>query len=141
MRGEIRDLQRRLSITAVYVTHDQEEAMAVSDRIAVMERGTIVQQGSAEDLYHRPASPFVAQFIGRANLVPGRVVEAGSDGAVVEALARRFRVRALPPALRHGDAVRVLLRPQAGALTRDAQAPDVCPATVLTRTLLGERID
>src|SRR5204862_4775571 len=64
MRTEIRDLQRRLSITTVYVTHDQEEAMAVSDRIAVMNRGAIVQEGSAEDLYHRPASQFVAQFVG-----------------------------------------------------------------------------
>ena len=72
MRGEIRDLQKRLAITTVYVTHDQEEAMAVSDRIAVMNRGSIVQLGSAEDLYLRPADEFVAQFIGRVNLVPGR---------------------------------------------------------------------
>jgi iron(III) transport system ATP-binding protein len=54
----------RLAITTIYVTHDQEEAMAVSDRIAVMNQGSIVQLGSAEDLYHRPASQFVAQFIG-----------------------------------------------------------------------------
>ena len=56
MRHEIRDLQRRLAITTVYVTHDQEEAMAVSDRIAVMNEGSVVQEGTAEDLYHRPAS-------------------------------------------------------------------------------------
>ena len=56
MRNEIRDLQRRLAITTVYVTHDQEEAMAVSDRIAVMNEGSVVQEGTAEDLYHRPAS-------------------------------------------------------------------------------------
>ena len=56
MRTEIRDLQRRLAITTVYVTHDQEEAMAVSDRIAVMNQGSVVQEGTAEDLYHRPAS-------------------------------------------------------------------------------------
>ena len=71
MRHEIRDLQRRLGITTIYVTHDQEEAMAVSDRIAVMNQGSVVQEGSAEDLYHRPASEFVARFVGRVNLVPG----------------------------------------------------------------------
>ncbi len=60
MRQEIRDLQRRLAITTVYVTHDQEEAMAVSDRIAVMNEGSVVQEGTAEDLYHRPATAFVA---------------------------------------------------------------------------------
>jgi iron(III) transport system ATP-binding protein len=78
MRGEIRELQRRLGITTVYVTHDQEEAMAVSDRIAVMNEGSVVQEGSAEDLYHRPASQFVAQFVGRVNLVAG--VEAAFGG-------------------------------------------------------------
>ena len=70
MRSEIRDLQQRLAITTVYVTHDQEEAMAVSDRIAVMNQGSVVQEGTAEDLYHRPASEFVAQFVGRVNLFP-----------------------------------------------------------------------
>ncbi len=61
MREEIRDLQKRLGVTTVYVTHDQEEAMAISDRIAVMDRGEIVQIGSAEALYHSPASEFVAR--------------------------------------------------------------------------------
>jgi ABC-type Fe3+/spermidine/putrescine transport system ATPase subunit len=74
MRREIRDLQRRLAITTIYVTHDQEEAMAVSDRIAVMDKGSVVQEGTAEDLYHRPATQFVAQFVGRMNLIAGRIV-------------------------------------------------------------------
>src|SRR5204862_2471805 len=69
MRGEIRDLQRRLGITAVYVTHDQEEAMAISDRIAVMNKGVIEEIGSAGELYRRPASMFVARFIGRSDLI------------------------------------------------------------------------
>src|ERR671936_810579 len=76
MLGEIRALQQALSITAVYVTHDQEEAMAISDRIAVMSRGSIVQEGSAETLYVQPASEFVARFIGRVNLLTARVVAA-----------------------------------------------------------------
>src|SRR5919108_4807005 len=79
MRAEIRALQQALSITAIYVTHDQEEAMAISDRIAVMSRGTIVQEGTAETLYQRPAPEFVASFIGRVNLLTARVVVAGGD--------------------------------------------------------------
>ena len=77
MREQIRALQKRIGITTVYVTHDQEEAMAISDRIAVMERGEVVQDGTAHDLYYRPASEFVARFIGRTNLLAGRVVSAG----------------------------------------------------------------
>ena len=92
MRSEIRRLQERLSITAVYVTHDQDEAMAISDRIAVMNRGEIVQLSTAEDLYARPATAFVAQFIGRTNVVPGRVIEIGGGGAVVDVNGRRLTV-------------------------------------------------
>lgn len=73
VRAEIRDLQRRFGLTAVYVTHDQEEALAVSDRIIVMQAGKIAQIGTPEDLYDRPATPFVADFIGDANLIEGAV--------------------------------------------------------------------
>ncbi len=71
MRSEIRSLQRRLSITTVYVTHDQLEALAMSDRVAVMNAGRIVQEGTPDELYRRPASRFVAGFIGGANLLDG----------------------------------------------------------------------
>ena len=138
MRAEIRDLQRRLAITAIYVTHDQEEAMAVSDRIAVMHAGRIVQQGSAEDLYHRPASRFVAQFIGRANLVPGRVEAVASDALDVTALGRRFRLRPSAPGVAAGDAVQLLLRPEAMAIARHAHGVE---ARIVSRTFLGEKID
>jgi iron(III) transport system ATP-binding protein len=73
VREEIRALQRRFGLTAVYVTHDQEEALAVSDRIVVMDKGLIVQVGTPADLYERLASPFIADFIGDANLIHGRV--------------------------------------------------------------------
>src|SRR6266496_775751 len=113
MRQEIRDLQRRLAITTVYVTHDQEEAMAVSDRIAVMNEGSVVQEGTAEDLYHRPVSQFVAQFVGRVNLVPARVVAVHDDAVTVAALGAvvQTRLPALP--VNAGDAVSLLLRPEA----------------------------
>jgi iron(III) transport system ATP-binding protein len=74
MREDIRDIQTRLGLTSVYVTHDQEEALAVSDKIVVMNRGRIAQEGTPSDLYERPADAFVADFIGSANLIPAEVV-------------------------------------------------------------------
>jgi iron(III) transport system ATP-binding protein len=73
MRVELRELQRRLGITALYVTHDQEEALAISDRVIVMQGGKIEQIGTPEDVYSRPCSRFVADFVGCANLIPGRL--------------------------------------------------------------------
>lgn len=71
MQSELRSLQRRLGTTFLYVTHDQEEALAMSDTIVVMNEGQVAQAGSPEDLYHRPISRFVAQFVGETNLLPG----------------------------------------------------------------------
>ena len=73
MRVELRELQRRLDITSVYVTHDQEEALAISDRVIVMHVGGIEQIGTPEDIYHRPKTRFVADFVGSANLITGRL--------------------------------------------------------------------
>uniref|UniRef100_A0A7C1NTQ4 ABC transporter ATP-binding protein n=1 Tax=Agrobacterium albertimagni TaxID=147266 RepID=A0A7C1NTQ4_9HYPH len=75
VREEIRALQRRFGLTAVYVTHDQEEALAVSDRIVVMDRGKIAQVGTPTDLYECPKTPFIADFIGDANLIEGNISE------------------------------------------------------------------
>jgi iron(III) transport system ATP-binding protein len=83
MRGEIRALQQRLAITALYVTHDQTEALAISDRVAVMEAGQIRQLGPPVEVYTRPATRFVADFIGEANFLPGEVVSADARGARV----------------------------------------------------------
>ena len=139
MRTEIRALQRNLGITTVYVTHDQEEAMAVSDRIAVMNQGRVVQEGTAQDLYHRPANEFVATFVGRVNLVPGRVVDVADGGAVVSVLGATVRVRAAPKGTARGDAVRVVIRPEAIGLARDAG--DGPRATVVAHSFLGEKIE
>jgi iron(III) transport system ATP-binding protein len=78
MRVELRELQRRLDITSVYVTHDQEEALAISDRVIVMNVGVIEQIGTPEDIYNRPRSRFVADFVGSANLLKGRVTGPGT---------------------------------------------------------------
>jgi len=141
MRDEIRRLQKELAITTVYVTHDQEEAMAVSDRIAVMSAGEVVQEGTAEDLYHRPATEFVAQFIGRVNLLAGRVVDAAGATVTVDVAGVRLRVFHTAP-LRAGDAVRLAIRPEAIALVPDDPgAEGEVVGAIVARTFLGEKVD
>ena len=83
LRFEIKSLVRRMGITSVYVTHDQAEAMVISDRIAVMESGNVVQIGTANEIYEKPANKFVADFIGTMNFMPGEVVEVLPDAAGV----------------------------------------------------------
>lgn len=118
----------------------QEEAMAVSDRIAVMSQGVVVQEGRADDLYHRPASAFVAQFIGRVNLLRGRVLERGADGVVVEAAGGRVRVAG--DAGRAGEAVRLAIRPEALGIEADGPgAAGEIAGRVVARTFLGEKVD
>ena len=138
MRGEIQRLQKALGITAVYVTHDQEEAMAISDRIAVMQQGVIVQEGSAEALYHRPASEFVAQFIGRTNLLRGRVTAAAGTGVEVEVHGQRLHAAggASRPAV--GAAVTLVLRPESIAISAGGRG---LSGTVVSRTFLGEKVE
>ena len=84
MRSEIRRIQRELGITVIYVTHDQEEAMAISDRIAVMNVGTVEQVGTPKDIYERPRTEFVASFMGKTNGIPAKVVERNGDRVTVE---------------------------------------------------------
>ncbi|MGV8939267.1 MAG: ABC transporter ATP-binding protein [Allorhizobium sp.] len=83
VRTEIRDLQQRLGFTAVYVTHDQDEALAVSDRIIIMKDGAIAQEGTPRDLYEAPASAFIADFMGEANVMPCEVISVqGADATI-----------------------------------------------------------
>jgi len=123
------------------VTHDQEEAMAVSDRIAVMSQGSVVQEGSAEDLYHRPASAFVAQFVGRVNLVSGSVVEMDGDTATIAALGAVIVARSAPGTLAPGAPVRLVLRPEAIEVVPDGAGSGSLRATVVSRTFLGEKTE
>jgi iron(III) transport system ATP-binding protein len=84
LRGEIRTLQQRLGVTTVLVTHDQEEALSMADRIAVMNRGQIEQVASPTDVYDHPATLFVNQFVGSTNLIPGKLVDSGPNGSEVQ---------------------------------------------------------
>jgi putative spermidine/putrescine transport system ATP-binding protein len=123
LRDEIRRIQTALGVTTLYVTHDQEEALAISDRIVVMRDGQIEQVGTAEEIYGQPASRFVAGFIGKMSQLPG-TVEASRLG-VIRCGAHRLRV---PPGalegLAEGSAVTVLVRPEAIGIARpDNDAP------------------
>jgi spermidine/putrescine transport system ATP-binding protein len=109
---ELKRIQREVGITFVHVTHDQEEAMSMADTIAVMNRGRIEQAGTAEDLYERPHTAFVANFLGISNLVDGKVVERGVEMATVETDDGTVRVPCARMDEAPGDAVRIGVRPE-----------------------------
>lgn len=113
VRGEIRRIQRALGITAVYVTHDQSEAMSLSDRIAIMQAGRIVQVGRPPEIYRQPASAFVADFVGRANFFSGRVRACGPKAIVVEFLGGVVEVASWSGELQPEDPVCLVIRPEA----------------------------
>jgi spermidine/putrescine ABC transporter ATP-binding subunit len=130
MQVELRQLQQQLGITAVIVTHDQQEAMTLADRIVVMRGGRIEQIGTPREVYHEPVSRFVAGFIGAANFLPGKVLERDGDTAYV-GLSGGLRLTIAAPPAGTTD-VLVALRPEAIVLRppQVARAPNSVPATV-----------
>ena len=115
-RTELRALLKRLGMTAIFVTHDQEEAFALSDRIAVMNAGKLQQVGAPEQLYHQPANLFVAGFMGRANLLHAVVSGMQGDRVVCETNSGAHIIAVPVGSVRTGHKVRVLLRPEALSL-------------------------
>jgi putative spermidine/putrescine transport system ATP-binding protein len=113
MQFELRRLLRELAITAVFVTHDQEEAMVMSDRVAVMNRGAIEQFAPPRAIYDRPATAFALEFVGQSTRLRGRVVARQPDGVEVETALGRFRADGAPPP---GDRVILAVRPERIAL-------------------------
>jgi iron(III) transport system ATP-binding protein len=140
MRSEIRRLQKTLAITTVYVTHDQEEAMAVSDHVAVMNEGRIVQIGTAEDLYTKPASTFVAQFIGRINVLPAEVKEVREELTIVNIFNQPFQIPKGTIPLAHGQKIKVFIRPESIDLVKEVREGQL-KGRIVEKTFLGEKID
>jgi putative spermidine/putrescine transport system ATP-binding protein len=137
LREEIRRIQTQLGITTLYVTHDQEEALSISDHVAVMWSGRIEQMGTPSDMYGAPATPFVAEFIGTMNRLHGVIVD-GDRGEVVHA-GRRLSIAAAR-GREHGEKVLVLLRPELLKLERSADGTDgdnTLVGEIVTHTFLG----
>jgi len=134
VRQDIRDLQQRLGITTVYVTHDQEEALAVSDRIVVMDHGKVAQIGTPRDLYERPASDFVATFIGDARLVEGRMERLDDGTSSIQIGPAQIRIETPPDT---SGTVVVALRPEALFLASGTDEQAGVPGNVISTSYLG----
>ncbi|KQS75389.1 sugar ABC transporter substrate-binding protein [Rhizobium sp. Leaf384] len=136
VRTEIRELQQRLGFTAVYVTHDQDEALAVSDRIIIMKDGVIAQEGSPRDLYEAPASAFIADFMGEANVVACDVIRVeGADATIrIGALEHRVPSRNARP----GPA-KLAVRPN--SITLEPASTAALPGRITHAAYLGDHVE
>ena len=136
MRTVIKNIQHSVGITTVYVTHDQEEAMAVSDRIAVMNAGVIQHVGTPKNIYQRPANLFVSTFIGRSNVMKARLDVQDGRCELVTASGYRAEMSNVQEKYRASQDVVMSVRPEELLLSRDADAPGIS-ATVDDRVFLG----
>ena len=137
MRGEIRRICKEAGLTAVYVTHDQKEALSVGDRIAVMEAGHIRQAGPPAEVYRRPATRFVADFMGETNFLEGTVAVAGAT-AVVSTQLGTFSATAHGWEPRQGQRVVLSMRPETLRLQTETPPVNAIPGAIRERVYLGE---
>jgi iron(III) transport system ATP-binding protein len=141
----LKRLQSELGITTIYVTHDQEEALAMSDRIAVMSTGNLLQVGTPEEIYERPATAEVAAFIGKSNFIDGVVSEAGGGRVRVTVEDSGSTLDIAADGHNKGDLVTLAFRPERATLVaQDAAAPEesvVLSGEVLTASYVGSRIE
>ncbi len=140
MQIELKRIQHQVGITFIYVTHDQEEALSMSDRVAVMSNGVIEQLDEPRTIYDRPLTPFVADFIGDMNFLDGEVAEAADGGFAIDAGAG-IVVRARGDAVR-GTRVRVGIRPEriVAAPGASGGTANTATAEVITKMYLGDQI-
>ena len=138
VRDEIRDLQLKLDLTVAYVTHDQEEALAMADRIVVMDRGRIAQSGAPRELYEEPATLFVADFIGDANLIDAELVEERGERALVRAGGLDLD---LPRRGQRKGAVKLAVRPDAVVLHDARPGAPAIPARIAKAAYLGKHLE
>lgn len=143
MRTEIRHLQRKLGITALYVTHDQSEALTVADKIVVIKKGVVQQVGSPRDIYHNPSNAFVADFIGQANILPMTVTAASQNSVTVTPCpGMPFTTRkggGFSGEPRQGESCVLVVRPE----NLDVQGPEAqgVPATVVSSIFVGSHLE
>lgn len=137
-RVEIRKLQQRVGITSVYVTHDQEEAMTLSDRIVVMHRGRIQQVGTPKEIYAHPVNRFVAGFIGKANFLDSRVASVAEHWIAVNVMGKTVTVQGKHAALAVHDRALLVVRPE--SLDLESRKPDTLHGVVIHSVYLGSEI-
>jgi putative spermidine/putrescine transport system ATP-binding protein len=135
MQLEIKRLHAELGITMLYVTHDQDEALTMSDRIVLMNGGRIEQQGQPDELYFKPSTVFSAEFIGSSNLIPGTIEALAPDGAVLRTAIGTFRVPAADFVASPGDKAMLLVRPENMVLADNGVA--AVGGTIADSILLG----
>lgn len=137
LREEIRQIQRQLGITTIFVTHDQEEALSISDRVVVMNAGRADQIGTPFEIYNRPATRFVASFVGTLNLIEAKVVDPQNSivaiGDQTIALGEKFDIAA-------GSAVQLAMRPEAGSILPEATGNTTLTGKVVSSHFLGSVI-
>ncbi len=138
-RLEIRKLQQRVGITSVYVTHDQEEAMTLSDRVVIMHQGKIMQIGTPQAIYAKPANRFVADFIGKANFLEGRIGSLASRNEIVlDIMGQKFQVLVQPDSFSEGARVLLVVRPE--SVNLEPKKPDTLTGTVQEAVYLGSQM-
>ena len=135
LREELKQLQRQTGITFIYITHDQEEALALSDRIAVMKEGQLLQVGTPLEVYEQPADLYVAEFIGRANFLDGVLLEVSDRRGKVQ-VCDRVVEGTLTTEISPGKAIRLVVRPENIVLTCDNSGAG-CQATIIQSQYLG----
>jgi iron(III) transport system ATP-binding protein len=125
VRAEIRKLQRDLAVTTIYVTHDQEEALTLSDRIAVIDHGKLMQVGTPRDLYEKPKNPFVADFIGINNLIPGEIQEIDAAEKQMKVLTKVGSLNcSSDEPFKAGDRCMITVRPETASISQSDDTPE-----------------
>lgn len=143
MRIELKEIQRRTEITFLYVTHDQQEAIVISDRLIILNKGRCEQVGTPLNTYRYPASEFVADFMGVANILSARVIDSDKNDmmGVVEVTDGSYLECIMPKDAKEGDAVSVCLRPENIKMDKNPSKEFFCKGKVAAKVHLGEVID
>jgi iron(III) transport system ATP-binding protein len=140
MRAEIRRVCKESGLTAIYVTHDQKEALSISDRMAILESGKIAQIGRPEEVYRHPRSRVIADFIGETNFIPGTIASLNGHTTIVDTPIGRFEGVISDPAWspRPGESVTLSIRPESWRIQAEGREINSTPGTIGESTYLGE---
>jgi spermidine/putrescine transport system ATP-binding protein len=140
MRSELRAIQKRTNVTFIYITHDQGEALAMSDRVGVMSNGVLQQVGTPQEIYNHPSNAFVASFVGENNVFAGRVVSAENGFGQFDTEFGRFKAR-LGPGISQGSSAKLYVRPERSTLSAAATGGNEVAVEVMELTFEGNFVN